>query len=354
MDILTETAAVLSSWAETLRQAIRTVPLIDESLGALCIALPLGGLLALAGLGILSGSARALAVTRGRASYEKCARQLAMLAMLLGWVLLIGGRVWLFSSQGSHAPDSLPGFLLESCWMLLGMAVMFTSVYYMLWKYLTKLPLLHAAQGILCGILGLPAAGAALAAARLLTAQARPDAAAITLAQLYTPVVGTPFFCALCMTLPLALAAAGGFGAVWLVLRRRHDDFGRDHYNAMLPWCAAWARNAWLVFWLLLLAATALRIGSQWQGDAFTPESALRESAWLLLWLIPAALWTLAARSATPLRHKPALLAALLLSLAATLPYYAGMTDIAGAAAQTGPATVTPDAPPPPLPGLAQ
>lgn len=37
------------------------------------------------------------AVTRKRAPFENKVRQLALLALLLGWILLICGRVWLYA-----------------------------------------------------------------------------------------------------------------------------------------------------------------------------------------------------------------------------------------------------------------
>ncbi|MBQ9406499.1 MAG: hypothetical protein IJU37_07170 [Desulfovibrio sp.] len=329
MYILDEAMATLTSWADMLQQTVQAWPLVLQGIDAASLAIPLATLLACVGLCCLSGMARLLAVTRKRSSYAKCARQLALLAVLLGWSLLVGGRLWLFYTQGTFAPDSLANFILECAWMLLGSAVMLVSVYYMLWKPMRGLPTLHALLAFLSGLAGLFSAGATMAAARLFAALDRSDAALMTLEHIYTPDICTPFFCALCMTLPLALALAGGFGAFWLILRRRHDDFGRDHYNAMLPWCAVWARNAWIVYWLLLLSATSLQIHVQWLGDSFTPEDALWESAWLLLWLVPALFWAIPARSATPLRHKLLLFLALLLSLAGVLPFHANMTEIA-------------------------
>ena len=162
----------------------------------------------------------------------------------------------------------------------------------------------------------------------MLTALARPDADMLTLGHIYVPGFGTPFWCALFWSLPLMLAIAGGMGAFWLVLRRNYDDFGRDHYNTMLPWCATWARNAWAVFWVVLLASSVFDVQNAWQNDTFTVTDAIMESAELLLWLVPALLWTFVARSATPMRHKITLLAALVLAIAIMLPYYLNMTEI--------------------------
>ena len=328
MNILQEMAAALTTWVDVLRHLGQSYPLVHMAFEALKTALPLAGLLAFAGLGFISAAARALAITRKRASYEKCSRQLALLSLLLGWSLLICGRVWLFFSQDSYTPDSPSDFMVEMSWIMLGMAVLINSLYFGLWKILVKLPMLHVGMGIVSGIQGVIAIAASLAAARLLTALARPDAAELTLGHIYVPGFGTPFWCALFWTLPLMMAVAGGFGAFWLVLRRKYDDYGRDHYNTMLPWCATWARNAWALFWVVLLASSVFDIQRDWQSDAFTSMDAFKESAELLLWLVPALLWAVVGRSPAPLRHKLALLAALIISIAVMLPYYASMTEI--------------------------
>ena len=231
MNFFQEMAAALTTWMDALRHLGQSFPMARMGLDALSIALPLAALLAFAGLGFMSATARALAVTRKRASYEKCARQLALLSLLLGWALLICGRVWLFFTQSSYTPDSISDFMVEMSWIMLGLAVLINSMYFALWKFLLKLPMLHVGMGVVSGIQGIIATVASLAAARLLTALARPDADLLTLGHIYVPGFGTPFWCALFWSLPLMLAVAGGMGAFWLVLRRKYDDFGRDHYN---------------------------------------------------------------------------------------------------------------------------
>lgn len=370
MENIADLVAYVRPWLETLCQVWQDVS-YAQGIDMLCLALPLGCLLAFAGLGCLSGTARTLAVTRKRSSYAKCARQLARLAVLLGLALCIGGRIWLFHIQGSLGLDTLiellrearwevwaqeglaatvvPYVLLEVGWLLLTVALLGCSFYLILWKMLDKFPKLHGTVGWMYGVVALLATLVLLTALRLLAVQ---DASTATLTGGGSvPAGDTPLFWALCMTLPLAFALAGGFGAFWLVLRRKHDDFGRDHYNTMLPWCAVWARNAWLVFWVLLLTGTAWRISTQWQGNVFTPEQALQESVWLLLWLIPSLLWALPARSTTPLRHKVLLLVALLFSLSGIVPFTAPLRgeDVPGVpvvAPQPAPSATLPPSPP--------
>ena len=70
----------------------------------------------------------------------------------------------------------------------------------------------------------------------------------------------------------LLLAMPAAFGCVWLLLRRSKDDYGRDHYNTVVPWCAAWARNAWGAVWLLLAVASGLEISRLLGEKDFTAD----------------------------------------------------------------------------------
>lgn len=311
-----------------VREFLLANPLLQTGLDIISVVIPLAALLAFAGMGFMSGTARILSFTRRRSSYDKCARQLALLGLVLGWLLLIGGRVWIFFTQADHAPDSLPGFLVEMSWILLSLAVLLSSLYYTLWNILRNMPVLHMTLGMLSGVQGCVTVLATLAAARFLAAFAHPEAATMTIAEIFPATWSAPLWSALCYTPPLLLAMPAGFGALWLLLRRQQDDFGRDHYNTMIPWCAGWARNAWCLLWLLLLISGGLQIWLHWQGGVFSPQDAIVESTRLLLWLIPVLLWTMVRRSAIALRHKLTLLAALLISLGFMLPYYLEATNI--------------------------
>ena len=192
MNFFQEMAATLTTWMDALRHLGQSFPLARIGLDALSVALPLAALLAFVGLNFMSATARGLTVTRKRASFEKCARQLALLALLLGWILLICGRVWLFFTQGSYTPDSPSDFMVEMSWVMLGLAVLFNSLYFALWKFLIKMPLLHVGLGVVSGIQACIATAASLAAARLLTALARPDADMLTLGHIYVPGLARP------------------------------------------------------------------------------------------------------------------------------------------------------------------
>ncbi len=309
-----------------LEQILSAFPHLRTAVDVLSIVVPLAALFAFAGMGFISATARILSDTKGRSSFEKCARQLAFLGMMLGWILLVGGRVWLHFTRGVYVPGSVSAYFLEMSWLLLSLGVMLNSVYYTLWRVLRELPILHATIGMISAAQSSFAVVVVLGTARLLAAFAHPQAATPGLQNLLPDALSSPLWTVMGCTPPLLIAMPAAAGALWLPLRRTRDDFGRDHYNTMIPWCAAWARNAWTVLWLMLVAFTAVRISQTWGSGGFTLQDAVLESARLLLWLIPVLLWTLVRRSPVPLRHKPTLVVALLIVMSFMLPYYLDLT----------------------------
>ena len=119
-------------------------------------------------------------------------------------------------------------------------------------------------------------------------------------------------------SLTLSCAAAGALGALWILILRSRQDYGRDYYTFALPYCARWA-----------IAGTLLSLPSA--GFAYYQALAvmlpeLSHAPSLLLSILACALpvtacvlWGAVICSKTPLRHKPGLcLAALCLAAALT------------------------------------
>lgn len=302
-------------------------PVLQSVLDFASIIIPLALLFAFCGMNILTVTGEILALRRRRAFYEKCAMQLALLGQGLGWGLLVGGRIWLYFVEKELPEQSVLVVVHEVCWVVLGLAVIFSCVYFLLWKALAhQYPLVHIGVGIFGALQGVLALLLVLACMRAVSIINLPQAENILWGEALIPVWGTSYASAVCFVLPLLLGMPAAFGAVWLLLRRKRDDFGRDHYNTVLPWCAAWARNAWGLVWLLLAAFSGLEIygltrtGSLADGDGIT--AGIR----VLLWLIPPLLWHMAARSATPMRHKAGLVLALLISCAFMVPFFIDLT----------------------------
>ena len=310
-----------------LEQILSAWPWLRTAFDALSVIVPLAALFVFAGMGFISATARILADTRGRSAFEKCARQLAFLGMMVGWILLVGGRVWLHFTRGIYVPGSVSAYFLEMSWLLLSLGVMLSSVYYTLWRILKNLPILHATIGMISAAQSCFSAVAVLGTARLLAALALPDATSgAGLQNLLPENLSSPLWTAAVCTVPLFIALPAAAGALWLPFRRKRDDFGRDYYNAMIPWCVAWARNAWAVLWLVILAFTVIRVSQALEGPGISSQEAILESTRLLLWLIPVLLWTLVRRSAVALRHRVTLAVALVLAMCFMLPYYLDLT----------------------------
>lgn len=320
-------AAGERTYMNAWEQIFSAFPYLRTVFDALCVIIPFSVLFAFVGLGFISAVCRILAVLKGRSAFEKCARQLAFLCMMLGWILLVISRVWLHFTSDVHISGSASAYFLEMSWLFLSLGVMLCSVYYTLWGALKNLPILHATIGMISAVQSSFAALVALGTARLLSAMAQQKMFGTGLQNLVPASWTSPFWTALICTVPLFIALAAAAGAVWLPFGRARNDFGRDYYNTMIPWCTAWARNAWAVLWLTLLAITIIRISNNMGNDDFTLQNAILESCRLLLWLIPALLWTFVKRSKLALRHRASLVIALLMAMSFMLPFYLDLTS---------------------------
>lgn len=309
---------IMESWKQVLDQ----LPYLRDALDILCIVLPFSALFAFSGIFFLCVTAEMLARSRQRTVYDKCARQLALLGVILGWTLLVGSRVWLHFSPRVYSAEQVGGFVVETSWLLLSLGVLLSSIYFTLWRPLKNMPILHMTLGMISAVQNCLALAAILATLRIVSAFASPEAAGLTLPDIFPGRWGSPLWSTAAYTLPLIFAMPGAFGAVWLPMRRKHDDFGRDYYNAMMTWCCAWSRNAWAALWLLVLAGSSLQIWLEYRNGVFNTQNAITESSRALFWLVPFLLWLLVIRSRHALRHRFTLFVAMLLAVSFMLPYY--------------------------------
>ncbi len=319
--------------------------------------------LSLIALPVMIIGGQILSITRKRSAYEKCAKQISLLSCLCSWLINIVALwpLWQrlaphFTKQNSlihptqsaenitSTTQSVQSFnfsaLLEHIqntiwiqailliWASLLLATILTTLCHVLWPVWKKWRLPYqctliiitswmawAFYGTMCFIFAENAAHLGI-----------PYPATLTM--FFQSSFDTSIWNALPYVPPLAFAMAGGTSAVWLILRRNSDDFGRDYYATMLPWCATWARNAWFIMWVLLLGVTAI----QWihliqEGSYLQSPAFLHTALLLLLWVIPGVLWTLCIKSATPLRHKATLILALVLGMCIIVPLYMGLVE---------------------------
>ena len=304
---------------DTLKYFLSEYPLIQEYLKTLTILLPLLGMFAFAGMGFLGTAGRILAKKCRRTSYDKGSRQIVFFGLFLGWFLVIGVRLWLFYMQRKNDLENIPPLFTEIVWILLVASVLALSLYYAVWKQLSKHMVLHAVLGILSSVLGLATTLATLSIAKYATLV--NSAVSITELAMLMPAWTSCFWPISIAAIPLCLAMPAACGAIWLLLIRSHEDFGRDHYNTMLLWCANWASTAWIVVWLLFCLAEGELLWPMARSNGLDMTTALNHSFLILLWLTPVILWTIIRHSAFPLRHKLTFLSALLIVAAFLAPY---------------------------------
>ena len=274
-------------------------------------ALPvLALLLCLAGLPVLAAAGQGLAHSRGRSAYGKCARQLGHLGSLLGLIAVIAGGVALGMQYQTllaldiHHPAARENFLpllLAGGWICVVFSTLLSCLYTGLWQSWRTVPRLHQLLALLAALV---AAMAVYAALLYLHARAVVPAPSDLRALLMPEAEG--FWVAVSYAFFAALALAGGYGALWLLLRRVADDYGRDHYNLVLPWCTGWARNAWLLLWLCVAGRTGWRIFQLYEATGGTLDwlQFQPDGAGLAVLLLPGLWWLGISRSTTPLRAK--------------------------------------------------
>jgi hypothetical protein len=270
-------------------------------------------LLSLAGLPILAVAGQSLAGSRRRSAYDKCARQLGHLGSRLGLAAMIAGgaalgmqyeRLLALDMKNFLFRENAQVLLAAGGWLCVALFALLNRLYLGLWRGGSTSPRLHQLLGFLAAL----AAAAAVYAALLYlhgpvpasSASAHFDARGLLMPEeehFWIAVSYVPF---------AALTLAGGYGALWLLLRRSADDYGRDYYNLIIPWCAGWACNAWLLLWLIAAARVGHSVfqlyedtGGSLDWFQFAPDAVG------LLALLPPCLWWLGIRrNATPLRAK--------------------------------------------------
>ncbi len=254
-----------------------------------------------------------------RSLLERCSRQQARFGNFLNWLFVVcAAGLWLakvFPTEELH-PLHLLALFASAALLLFGTLVWTLVV--AAWKPLRKWPVLHGILAFLAGtsLALLPVIGLVLGRLVVQGVELPQEADINTLADLLVPSFSDPFWAYFGLIHFLEVASAGAWGLCWLIARRKADDFGRDYYVFAANWCGEWA--AW-GGWCSLLLAGVLCAMLRWQGLlSFHNANTLLFVVSLfgaLLWA--SVLWTVVARSATPMRHKIGMAAAVLLLLVA-------------------------------------
>lgn len=249
--------------------------------------------------------------------FAKGARQLALLGLIFGWLLLVCLRVWLYRFPSAH---------FEFCWLGMVVAVLLQSIHFAYWKKLAKnFVVLHKLILLFNALLAMSTATLAILLLRIQIQALFPDSFPVwgvmqplRAANLWPFYDMTFWGASAALSILLIWAAPTAWASLCLPLYRKYQDFGRDHYRTMVSWCALWARNTWLALWLAQAVLVLAGIWLQWQThtalvtlDTELPRL-LSMAIWQLVWLLPVLLWHVVQKKEQPLRHKGLLFFALL------------------------------------------
>jgi hypothetical protein len=185
----------------------------------------------------------------------------------------------------------------------------------MTWKPWRKLKGLHLVASLIWALAGLATLASLGFLIRGLTEIPSQNVAGMPLVALFQAPADALIWPLLAQAVPLALCLGLVTGVLIMLWRRNIDDWGRDYYAFGMRFGAAWAVvlgciqfgcHAWLV-WRVTGELQVLT-----SGLAALSPSLLAWACGAFLGLLGLVLAMIAARSETPLRHKPTILLAAL------------------------------------------
>ncbi|MBF0480842.1 MAG: hypothetical protein HQK81_11835 [Desulfovibrionaceae bacterium] len=270
------------------------------------LILPAALFLALAAIPLVAAATGLSQAKRTKIFRNKFGQQAASLALILLPLSLLGAAAaWCVPKPAALPPTVLAS---ESClfspflWLPAGIACLaaaLLAIYRATWRGLKDRKTLHAAIGF-CSSLAFFAA-VALAAGGFQTARtARPPAEAVIGAADMIFFIPPLEVFELILT---GISLAGALCFLYLLTRRKADDFGRDYYIYTASLCLRWA-----AFPVPVLAGLEI-----WRcsGNFALIQSTETLSPLAWLWpaapacgLLAAAVWFAVSRSLTPLRYK--------------------------------------------------
>lgn len=262
-----------------------------------------------------------LFASRSKVFYDKCAHQIARMALWVGFFAVGLFIVFVLALGLGFEPDLFSRPLLTPLAAFICLPVIYlvlAGAYLFSWDRLRSVRGLHILIGLLASLAALASVMALLLLLYAMQFPLQEFSETASLAEIARTLAGNALddpssWMFLAHSAVTGLGAAGAFSLIWLILRRNKDDFGRDYYVFATHYCARWAFFSTL---LGLLAAVGL---TYYLRDTAPPElgQALPPLLYGLEYGLPflaCVLWLLIIKSATPLRHRPgAVLACLLL-----------------------------------------
>ncbi len=292
-------------------------PLSYQAIGAITpLALQLMVELAAFGAFAVALATEVAGLARAKAMPDKLGQQLGSLGVwLMLYTLFSAGAVALYmfhSHPGLMEPWLQNPVLVTPMAGLVVWTAGFCLAYRWSWATLRQRRGPHLAMGVL-GVIGSVAVLGYSLAGKLFAMQLpHGHLGSITFADLLATAVSPVYWALLVQYALLALACAGALGLIWLVLRRGRDDYGRDYYVFAAKSCARWAG------WSTLggVAAFGAMMGLIWAhvaASSYAEPLLIFSGAGASLALLACLCWMAVARSAAPMRLKPAMVLGVLL-----------------------------------------
>lgn len=244
---------------------------------------------------------------------------LTALPFLVGiWIIFIFKGMPAESAPLIGFPFGEPAHLAASCYVV---CLLFSFVYWRTWRKPASLKWPHSLLGLIAFTSGIAGLFCFLVLKRALVMEPMVYALDPSLEFIFfflaSTSSGSQFWPLVAQTVLLALSAAGAMLVIFLWIRRKTEDYGRDYYTWAFKVAARWA----LVCTLLMAAPLVWLVFHPNTMVQALPLSMMVALGLSGLFLLLACLcWLLIAKSATPLRMKGAAVLAvilLILSLAA-------------------------------------
>jgi hypothetical protein len=261
-----------------------------------------------------------LSVSEQRGFYAKAGQQMAQMSLFFGVLaagLLVACVMWIAADEPAifQFPYSLP-------LMVTGGAITATLLTLCLYVFLRpqKGPSIavHALIGFISTVFSIISLFLCTSMIRRLL-HTVPDISEKKywieqLVQFFAIPAESLFWPLLLEAAPLGFAFAGSFAAVWLIIMRERQDYGRDYYAFALPYCAKWA------LWATVLAIPAGVYAMLRGQDIMLPELShlsplLLDCLSVILPLLACLLWNTIITSEHPMRRKLSVFAACLFLL---------------------------------------
>lgn len=275
------------------------------------------------------------AKTRNKIFYDKLAKQMSSLSLIMYVLFLIcaAGAATYFTRQFDWLAEWFTS--TSSPVLMVYITVAFTLVmlipYTMLWKSMKKNKLLHILLGVFSALGGIATIHAATMTMKVFFMQQAatpfpkvpeqpfinhflviPQAAGLYLSGLY---------------LIMALSFAASIGGLYLVLRRNKDDFGRDYYKFSLPVIAKWAFIPTFAL-LVAVSAVVIYLSGSATGILSNKTTTICFGISTFFTVLNCAIWIVTWRSSTPMRHKIGLTLAPFFTIAAHATVMAGAMSL--------------------------